>query len=227
MNVYFLVEGRRTESRLYPAWIAHLVPHLTRVYAFSDAVANNFYLISADGQPSITGQELVNAVREVEEANSYDYLVVVLDAEELTVAEKIAEVERAIKDAETHEGLFMRSTRLAVVVQHRCIETWLLGNRRIFTRTPQDPDLMDFVSHYNVMNDDPEAMPCHRRFKLHAKFHFEYLRAIFRERGLTYSKSRPGMTADAAYLEELIRRIQDCPRHLASFSRFLELCRNF
>ena len=37
MNLYFLVEGRRTERWVYPAWLGYLLPHFTRVDRF-DAV---------------------------------------------------------------------------------------------------------------------------------------------------------------------------------------------
>jgi hypothetical protein len=29
MNLYFLVEGMQSERKVYPAWLAHLLPELT------------------------------------------------------------------------------------------------------------------------------------------------------------------------------------------------------
>lgn len=31
MNIYFLVEGKRTERKVYPAWLAYLLPELQQV----------------------------------------------------------------------------------------------------------------------------------------------------------------------------------------------------
>jgi len=44
MNVYFIVEGRRTEKKVYPAWLGHLIPELRRVNWAFEADNNNYYL---------------------------------------------------------------------------------------------------------------------------------------------------------------------------------------
>ena len=31
MNIYFLVEGRHTEKKIYPEWLKHLIPELKKV----------------------------------------------------------------------------------------------------------------------------------------------------------------------------------------------------
>ena len=53
MNLYFLVEGKRTENKVYPAWLKHLLPELQQVKNFDEVDKNNFYLFSANGYPSI------------------------------------------------------------------------------------------------------------------------------------------------------------------------------
>lgn len=49
MNVYFLVEGKRCERKLYPMWLTVVAPHLQRVESPSHATDNSFYLISGEG----------------------------------------------------------------------------------------------------------------------------------------------------------------------------------
>lgn len=36
MNIYFLVEGKRTERKVYPAWLAYLLPELQRVQSYDE-----------------------------------------------------------------------------------------------------------------------------------------------------------------------------------------------
>ncbi len=31
MNIYFLVEGKRTERKVYPAWLSYILPELKQV----------------------------------------------------------------------------------------------------------------------------------------------------------------------------------------------------
>ena len=53
MNLYFLLEGEKTEVQLYPAWIKFLKPQLQQVDFISQIDVNNFYIFSAGGIPSI------------------------------------------------------------------------------------------------------------------------------------------------------------------------------
>jgi hypothetical protein len=217
MNAYFLVEGRRCERKLYPSWLYALAPHLTRVNKPQEATRHYYYLLSAEGYPSILRTHLANAIRDVEKAKVYNYLVVVLDAEETNVGERLREVATAVDDS----SIKLNSAELRVIIQNRCIETWLLGNRRILTRQPESQELREYLAHYDVGARDPEKMSPPADFNTHAQFHSAYLRAVFRERNLSYSKSRPGHAGDQAYLEELMRRVSDCPTHLATLRDFL------
>ncbi len=58
MNIYFLVEGRQCERRLYPLWLSYAVPELVRVNNPAQATSNSYFLISGEGGSawtSITG----------------------------------------------------------------------------------------------------------------------------------------------------------------------------
>ena len=56
MNLYFLVEGAKTEMKVYPKWLSHLIPELTQVASLSDVNDNNFYMLSGGGVPQIYTQ---------------------------------------------------------------------------------------------------------------------------------------------------------------------------
>lgn len=187
-NLYFLVEGHSTEMKVYPKWLAHLLPHYTRVNRYGDAKVNNYFFLSGEGYPQLL-QFLEDAITNVNAAGCYSHLVVCVDAEEDTPADRIGEIEVEISRNKWSLG----SCRLEIMVQNRCIETWFLGNRRVVARNPQSKTLAAYLRHHDVRTDDPELMACHPDFELNASFHEAYLKEIFRERGAAlYQKaSRP------------------------------------
>lgn len=220
MKLYFLVEGRRTERKLYPAWLSYLLPDLQHLQSFSEVTNNGFYLFSAEGYPSILHQHLANAVKDITRSGDYDYLVVCLDAEECRCVDRESEVQRAIID----QALDLGNTKLKVVVQNRCIETWFLGHRKVVSRAPQGQKLTEYLQFYNVIEHDPENMGLHPEFVLHAPFHGAYLKEIFRERGISYSKRNPGHVCDPSYVQELVTRTKDAPEDLRTLRDFFDFC---
>lgn len=216
MNAYFLVEGRRTEVKLYPAWLSVLCPNLTRV-TNADAVSeDNYYIFNGGGYPSILNH-IHNAIEDINNIGKYDYLIICVDADEATPEQRFKE----IKDYLAQNHIVLHRAQLFIIIQNRTIETWLLGNRRIVCRTPNNRNLIKYLRFYDVINNDPEKCPKHRDFSNHAHFHEAYLKEIFRERGLSYSKINPGEAQKPAYLNELINRIQKT-NDLKSFSLFYQ-----
>ena len=68
MNLFFLVEGRRTESKIYPAWLSYLLPQLQRVKNYRKITQNNYYLIDGGGYPSIK-ERIVYYIDEINTIN--------------------------------------------------------------------------------------------------------------------------------------------------------------
>ncbi|MEM0999584.1 MAG: hypothetical protein AAGN35_21180 [Bacteroidota bacterium] len=54
MNLYFLLEGKRTEPKVYPNWLKVLLPQYSRVAVADEARANNYYMILGFGYPSLS-----------------------------------------------------------------------------------------------------------------------------------------------------------------------------
>lgn len=219
MNLYILVEGRRTEVKVYPGWLAHLLPRYTRVRSCDDARENNYFLISGEGYPSLL-QHLENAVEDVRRSGRYRYLLLCLDADELSVQERQAEIYEYLRV----EGISLGPVDLRIIVQNRCIETWFLGNRKALTRAPQSAALRRYIDFHDVSQVDPEQMGCYPGFRNHADYHGAYLREMLWERGVSYTKEYPRHVTDVAYLEQLLLRTRDCPDDLRSLQTFLRLC---
>lgn len=219
MNLYFLVEGMQSERKVYPAWLSHLLPELTRVQSYDEVNEKNYYLISGEGYPSLY-DFIPPSIEEINLSGKYNYFVLCLDAEENAVAQRHAE----IYDFLNQEKLELKNAELVLIVQNRCLESWLLGNRKIYSKQPQDQPLLDYTKYYNVSVDCPEKMGKYLDFNTHAQFHGAYLRALFAAKNTTYSKKRPGDVLKPFYLEQLLTRIEFQPEQLTTFRHFIDFC---
>jgi hypothetical protein len=220
MNIYFLVEGKKTEKKVYPAWLKHLLPELEQVKKFDEVDENNFYLFSANGYPSIIYDHLPNAILDIQENGKYNYLVLCLDAEENTVSEIKQEIDNFINNENQELG----NIELVIIIQNRCLETWFLGNSKIYTRNPNDNPLLEYTRYYNVSIDCPESMGQYQKFNTHAQFHEAYLKELFRAKNINYSKKNPGDVVKKFYLDQLLDRIEYENTHLPTFQTFIQFC---
>ncbi|MCH8535119.1 MAG: hypothetical protein LAT51_08635 [Flavobacteriaceae bacterium] len=220
MNLYIIVEGRRTEKKVYPAWISHLIPSLNPISWAHEVNHNNYYVFNGNGFPALLHNHLKNSIEEVNELDKFNYLVLVLDVDESSISGRIEEVNKFIK---TNQLNLNSNTELVIIPQNRCIETWFLGNRKVFKNNPQSSSLTDYIQYYNVKTNDPEAMDIHPKFNTHAQFHAEYCREFLRERNIRYSKNNPKGVVEKDYLENLVTRNRDT-KHLASFKLFTDFC---
>ncbi len=220
MNLYFLVEGKQSERKVYPAWLAHILPELQQVQSCDDVNEKNYYLISGEGYPSLIYDFIPRSIAEINSNGKYSYFVVCLDAEENTVAELTTEIE----DFLTKQKLKLNKAEFVLIFQNRCLESWLLGNRKIYSRNPQNKPLLDYTKYYDVSVNCPENMGRYQEFNTHAQFHGAYLRALFEAKNITYSKKRPGDVLKPFYLEQLLTRIEFQPEQLTTFRHFIYFC---
>lgn len=215
MSLYVLVEGYRTEMLLYPAWIEILRPDLKRVRWPTDAQGLDYFLISGEGYPQLLNM-IGNSILDINNNNSFTHFMIVVDAENDDEEHKRQLILDHIRD---HYSDFDLS-RVFVVVQVRTIETWLLANKRVVTRNPQDKILAEYLVHYNVSIHDPEFMPLHSYFDYHAQFHFDYLKRLFVEKHICYTKINPGAAKTKTYFNQLVNRSNQ--NHITSFKRFVD-----
>ncbi|WP_254568106.1 hypothetical protein [Oscillatoria sp. HE19RPO] len=221
MNIYFLLEGRSTEKKVYGAWLQYLLPEFQRVKFYDDAQDLNYFLISAHGYPSIIHEYIPDAINRIKETGQYQYLVVCLDAEEDTVESKKQEIDDFIKNSQIELG----PIKLIPIIQNRCIETWFLGNRKMFDSRQKNiqPPLSDYVNYYDASIQDPELMGHYNESYNHAEFHETYLKEIFKAKNSSYSKKHPRDAQRDYYLIELMKRINR-QNHLISLKKFIDFC---
>ncbi|MDJ0515669.1 MAG: hypothetical protein QNJ74_05160 [Trichodesmium sp. MO_231.B1] len=223
MNIYFLLEGRSTEKKIYESWLTHLLPELTKVKLDHQANHNNYCLVSANGYPSIIHEYIPDAIKKLPETDKYNYLVICLDAEEETVASKKQEIEDFI--VKNDLSLKLEKVKPISIIQNRCIETWLLGNRKMFdSRQPLEKPLSDYAQYYDVSVKDPELMGNYSQDYNHPQFHLLYLKEIFKAKKINYSKKNSGKARNESYLDELKKRVVSEPEHLKTFQYFIDFC---
>src|ERR1035437_1383711 len=212
MNIYFLVEGRRTEKKVYPRWLLYLVPELEEVKFAFEVNNNNFYTFSGNGFPSLLDNHLRNSIDDVNDIGRFDYLVICLDSDGDTVEQRKFEVAKFIND----NNLKLNTSELIIIVQNKCIETWFLGNTKAYTRQPQSIELRKFIKFYNVQENDPEEMTKMEDFSTDAQFHEAYLSEMLSEKNIRYTKKNPTIVTEKHYLDELMKRTRTT-HHINTF----------
>ncbi len=221
MNIYFLVEGKHTEMKVYPKWLSYLVPNLKRVNAYQDVAHNNYYIFSGEGFPSLLDNHLRNCIEDINSIIKYDYFVICLDADE----QNIQQCKEDILNFMKNEKIVLNdNVQFEIIVQNKCLETWFLGNPKILKKNPDNQFLKECVSFYNVKNQDPELMAKMPNFEdSTSKFHSSYLQKLLLEKNIKYTKNNPQGVIEEYFLENLIKRNQKTG-HISSFKFFIDFC---
>ena len=210
MNLYFLVEGDMTETRVYDSWVPYVFNGFTPVEDHEKAKDSNYYIVSGGGYP----QYIDRIIQSFENLNDvpalYEHFFICIDSEEMSKEEKWNEVQEAVDLALDRTKVRIRNASLQVhiIVQNCCIETWFLGNQKVMSRTPTSERLLEFKRFFDVIENDPEKMPTLPGFQTRASFHLEYLKEMFRERSIRYTKSNPGCVLEDYYVAALHDRHQ-------------------
>jgi hypothetical protein len=215
MNLLVVVEGEVGEKRVYEKWIPLVNPRLTLVNHSSEISNNNFEIIAGYGYPNYF-KVIEDAVEDVNNFNNIDRLVIAIDSEEMSFKEKYDEVFDFLKDKPC-------LATIHIIIQHFCLETWALGNKRIGPRNPKGAELRFYKNFYNVLRDDPELLPGYPPEELtRVKFAEKYLRAMLNDKhkNLTYSKRNPKALLHNSYFYEINNRLKTTG-HIDSFSTFL------
>lgn len=219
MNLYFVLEGDRTEPKVFPKWLEIVLPHYNQVFLENKAVDNNYYMFNGGGIPSIYNHT-VNAIKNINDTKLYDKLIICLDGEEIGVEERKLELLSYIEDSEVKLSNFCE---LHIIVQEVCIETWFLGNRKIVTRNPQSQKLIEYIDYFNVRLEDPELMSLiPNSYRTRAQFHYSYFREVLKEKKISYRKNSSDVVQKKTYFKELVSRISET-EHLRSFNTFYNL----
>lgn len=216
MNFYVLVEGLVSEKEIYKFWIPLVNPNLNYVPNLFDIQRNNFSIFSGGGYPFYF-DVIESAIYDVNSHKAVDRLVIAVDSEDIDLNEKYNEIRSFVSD-------FSCSAEVIIIIQHFCIETWALGNKRVGPRSPKNPRLRTYKKIFNVLNQDPELLPPLPEQGLNrAQFAEKYLRTMLNDKNknLTYSKRNPKALLHKSYFGEVKKRLET-HRHINSFQMFID-----
>ncbi|MCJ7570743.1 MAG: 2-dehydropantoate 2-reductase [Candidatus Thermoplasmatota archaeon] len=218
MNLLFLVEGKRTEKRLYKKWIPYVCDYLKYVNSLQEISENNFTIISGEGYPAYF-RIIENAILDLaENEHDIDYLFICVDSEELDYNTKRSEIQSFVDKYDKVP------TEVVIIIQNHCIETWLMGNKDIEINNTTNSDLIKFRNHYNVNQLDPEYLTSMHGETI-ANFTNQYLRLMLQEQGLIYSKTTLNHVDNREYFNKLIERFSN-DNHINSFGFFYNYLQN-
>lgn len=215
MSYYIVVEGSSCESKVYPKWLSHLNPDLECVNDLDEVTGNRYYLVSGRGYPQYVSV-IRNALADMVNHRHIDYLVIAIDAESMSHAEKTTEIQDILSGSAVEP-------KTRVIVQTPCLEAWALGNKVIVKRNPQDSRLQEYIQRFDVIHDDPEELPdLPERQMNRAQFAYDYLRRALRERYPrgSYSKRNPTVISHEKYFKRIVERYEQ-DNHIRSFFDFL------
>lgn len=220
MNLYLLMEGSCTEPLVYTNWLKYLNPHLTFIEKLEDITHNNCYCVSSHGYPRILTNALKASLQDISEVQKISHFWIILDADNCTVEERKKEVEDKLEEL---SKLIPDDLNIKIIVQKACIETWGLGNPKVFpSNAIIDSDFQKFSSFYNVKENDPENMTCPSDFDgTIAQYHYFYLRKMLGLKNIRYKKERPNDLDKTYYLDQLKLRGEETG-HLESFQYLYE-----
>jgi hypothetical protein len=236
VNLLFLVEGGKTEPKVYKAWLQHLFPSLTFVVRPEDMTMNTYRIIAGNGYPSMVDRQNNNSevsrleacLIDIEKFGNVNHFFICIDSEEHSYTARFHELKSKLDDLKSGYNIDSSKTEIHIIIQHCCFETWALGNAEIpneYSSIGSSPVLSEFQAYYDVLVNDPEEMssfPPGHIFRTKAKFHERYLKEYLKEFGLSYSKKDPKVVADKKYLDALKKRCESM-NHLSSLKLLLDI----
>lgn len=214
MNIYVLVEGI-SEKIIYEKWIPLVNPSLKLSKLLNEVDQNCFYIISGGGYPSYF-EVIDDAIETINTCRLFDRLIISVDSEEFTKEGKYNEILEYL----TYKDCIVP---IYIVIQHFCIETWLLGNYKIGPRNPKSQIVKMYKNIFNVLTNDPELLPqCPDRGYNRAQFALSYLKSLLNDKNkkLTYSKGNPKVACHQKYYIEVNKRFTS-KNHISSFGDFI------
>lgn len=226
MNYYFLLEDEKSFIKVFPLWLEHMGIEWRRVADIKDIEENTYVLQSGQGVTRLVTKILFDTIDTImENPGKIDKLVVILDAEEISVEEREQQVYEKIKEKYNLEEL---SFEIVVFVCNHCFETWLLGSENIYPSEEVDENsfFYPYYKHYNINTLDPENMPVPNCIdETIAQYHFHYLHELFRYKKIRYTKKRPTYVTTKSYFEGIVKRVKNTG-HVKTFQKFVEFLKS-
>ncbi len=197
------------------------------------------------GQPACY-HNIAAAIQDINIYAGFDSLVLCIDSEELSVAEKITEIQTELARILRHQKYQYKSLpktcNFTIIVQQVCIETWFGGNTNLIEIADEfeTETLQAYKTHFDVSTQNPEEMPLLEttNYNTKAQFHERYFREIievlktrcrnkdfYGVKNISYSKGKPHIiTKNIHFLYHLQERLRVQPTHLQTFKIFSAFC---
>jgi hypothetical protein len=239
VNLLFLVEGEKTEPKVYKAWLKHLFPDLIFVNRPEDMIGNSCRIITGNGYPNMVSQpknssapsRLEACLMDIENFNNVDHFFICVHSEDYSYSERFDEVKSKLEILKSDHEIDDSRTKIHLIIQNCCFETWALGNAEIsqkYARIKTSTTWSDFQNHYDILLNDPEnlnSFPAGYPFRNKARLHKRYLVEYLAEFGLSYRKENPIIVAEKHYLESLQKRCKNT-EHLPSLRLLFDIWEN-
>lgn len=236
MNLLFLVEGGKTEPKVYKAWLKHLFPSLTFVRTPEEMTINTYRIIAGDGYPSMVSRQNNNSevsrleacLIDIEKFGNVNHFFICIDSEDYSYTARFHELKSKLDELKSGYNIDSSKTEIHIIIQHCCFETWALGNAEIPNEYPlikSSTILSDLKTYYDILVNDPEEMSCCPPgdiFPTKAQFHKHYLKEYLKQFGLSYRENNPKVVADKKYLDALKKRCESM-NHLSSLKLLLDI----
>lgn len=215
MRLYYLLEGEN-EIPLYREWTKYLNRHMKPIEVVNELGGCKYYIFSSKGYPHIY-DDIERACIDCERYN-YDYLFICMDQDENS-KERIEE--------EVMKRVGKRKIKYRIILQSKCIETWLMANKKVYKKRPdKNGCFWKYHIKYDASRNDPEAMPSYEQNLTTSQYHYKYYRAMMSERRIVYGKGQTNdkvLTKD--YFGELRKRVTRSD-HIDSFKKYLQAIRD-
>jgi len=221
LNIYFLVEGQ-TEKKVYAKWLPYLQPNLSQVRFVDEVTENNYFIVTGGGFPDILKKGIENAIKEINEYNNFNYLVLAIDADYKTVDDKLIEIKQRIAP---YQAELNPKCQLKIIIQNCCLETWFLGNCNAYPENIEGTDFSSYANFFNVSQHNPELMQVPEKLDCSiASYHESYLKKmLLTNNGQRYSKKMPSAVCTPDYINALQSRVNKTT-DLPSLKSFFSFC---
>jgi hypothetical protein len=240
VNLLFLVEGEKTEPKVYKKWLAHLFPDLIFVNRAEDMMGNTCRIVEGRGYPNMVSKpknssapsRLEACLMDIKNFNNVDHFFICVDSENDSYSERFNEVQAKLEILKLDHQIDDSKTKIHLIIQNCCFETWALGNDEIsqkYARIKTSTTWSDFQNHYDILLNDPEnlsSFPPGYPFRNKARLHKRYLVEYLAEFGLSYRKENPIIVAEKHYLKSLQKRCKNT-EHLPSLRLLFDIWENF
>lgn len=226
MNCCIVTEDEQSLIQVLPYWLQYLDFPCQRVANISKIQDNNYTLQSGCGIYQLIDDVLLKTIGLImEHSKRIDYLIIILDADETSINNRVAEVQTKIKDYCCHSKT---DFKFKVVVCNCCFETWLLCNSKLYPTNPppSNSSFYKFYKYYNVKDLDPENMeksiiPFENTQATKSGFHFNYLHEMCKYNNMTYRKNNAKVAREKNFFNEIVNRT-DTTNHGKSFKHFCD-----